>query len=93
MESNAAILILAADPGTGGYFFRYSSGPFRPHYGFQSDDRPTDSSCWYVPVCDGRVAGLSFEEQLRGTAIFYIPLIITLIVITMVPQVTLFLIG
>lgn len=39
--------------------------------------------CLYATA---RVAGLSFEEQLRGTAIFYIPLIITLIVITMVPQ-------
>ena len=51
---------------------------------------PPVGMCLYATA---RVAGLSFEEQLRGTAIFYIPLIITLIVITMVPQVTLFLIG
>ncbi|MCI8970003.1 MAG: TRAP transporter large permease [Oscillibacter sp.] len=47
---------------------------------------PPVGMCLYATA---RVADLSFERQLRGTIVFYIPLIITLIIITMVPAVTL----
>ena len=40
-----------------------------------------------------RVAGLSFERMLKGALPFYVPLFITLVIITMVPWVTLCLIG
>ena len=93
MESNAAILILAPILVPAATSFNIHP----VHFGLIMVFNlmiglltPPVGMCLYATA---RVAGLSFEEQLRGTAIFYIPLIITLIVITMVPQVTLFLIG
>ena len=93
MESNAAILILAPILVPAAVSF----GVNEVHFGLIMVFNlmvglltPPVGMCLYATA---RVAGLSFEEQLRGTAVFYIPLVITLIVITMVPQVTLCLIS
>lgn len=93
MESNAAILILTPillpaatafgiDPVHFGLImvFNLMIGLLTPPVGM----------CLYATA---RVAKLSFEGTIRGVAPFYVPLAITLIAITMIPQLTLCLVS
>ena len=89
METNAAILILAPillpaaaafsiDPVHFGLImvFNLMIGLLTPPVGM----------CLYATA---RVAGISFEDTVKGTAPFYIPLTITLLAITLIPWLTL----
>ena len=93
METNAAILILTpillpaavsfgVDPVHFGLImvFNLMIGLLTPPVGM----------CLYATA---RVAKISFERMIRGVAPFYVPLVITLIAITMVPWLSTFLGG
>lgn len=49
---------------------------------------PPVGMCLYATA---RTAGITFDRQLKGTAPFYIPMFLTLIVITYIPQIVLWL--
>ena len=93
MESNAAILILTPillpaatafgiDPVHFGLVmvFNLMIGLLTPPVGM----------CLYATA---RVSKLSFEQMIRGVAPFYLPLFVTLMAITFIPQLTLCLVG
>lgn len=93
MDANAAILIMAPILTPAALSF----GIHPVHFGLIMVFNlmcglltPPVGMCLYAT---SRVAGLSFEKMLKGTVPFYIPLFITLVIITMVPAVTLCLIG
>ncbi|MBE6990912.1 MAG: TRAP transporter large permease [Ruminococcaceae bacterium] len=93
MESNAAILIMAPILTPAAISF----GVNPVHFGLIMVFNlmcglltPPVGMCLYAT---SRVAGLSFERMLKGALPFYVPLFITLVIITMVPWVTLCLIG
>ncbi|MCQ2560574.1 MAG: TRAP transporter large permease [Clostridia bacterium] len=50
---------------------------------------PPVGTCLYATA---RVAGISFDRMVKGALPYYLPLAITLIIITMIPQVTLLLV-
>lgn len=93
MDANAAILIMAPILTPAAVAF----GINPVHFGLVMVFNlmiglltPPVGMCLYAT---SRVAGLSFEKTLKGALPFYVPLFVTLLAITMIPQLTLCLIG
>ena len=93
MDANAAILIMAPILTPAAVSF----GINEVHFGLIMVFNlmiglitPPVGNCLYATA---RVANISFEKMVKGASYFYLPLFVTLVIITMIPSVTLCLIG
>ena len=93
MDANAAILIMAPILTPAAVSFGINDVHFGLIMVFNlmiGLITPPVGNCLYATA---RVAGISFEKMVKGASYFYLPLFVTLIIITMIPSVTLCLIG